>query len=83
MLDGVKGHMVSHIAEWDTLKKMWDAVLNLYHNSTTNKKLILKEKLRNTWTNKGVDVVSYLTRLRLVKDELVVVGDKLNDDELV
>ncbi|KAH9294831.1 hypothetical protein KI387_038419, partial [Taxus chinensis] len=33
--------------------------------------------------NKGEDVTSYLTRLRIFKDELAAVGDKPSDDELV
>lgn len=83
ILDGVKDHIAPHIAELDTPKKMWDAILNLYQNATTNWKLILGEKLMNTRMNKGEDVTSYLTILRLVKDELVAIGDKPSDDELV
>ena len=30
ILDGVKDHIVPHISELDTMKKMWDAILNLY-----------------------------------------------------
>ncbi|KAH9321246.1 hypothetical protein KI387_015885, partial [Taxus chinensis] len=82
VLDGVKDHIVPHISELDMAKKMWDAILNLYQNATTNRKLILREKLKNTQMNKGEDVTSYLTRLRLVKDELAAVGDKPDDDEL-
>ena len=33
--------------------------------------------------NKGEDLTSYLTKIRLVKDELVVVGEKVDDDELI
>ena len=33
--------------------------------------------------NEGEDVTSYLTKLRLVKDELAVVGDSPSDDKLV
>lgn len=47
ILDSVKDHIVLHIIELDTTKKMWDAIINLYQNATTNKKLILKENLRN------------------------------------
>lgn len=83
ILDGVKDHIVPHIAELDTTKKMWDAILNLYQNATTNWKLILREKMRNARMNKGEDVTSYLTRLKLIKDELVAIGDKPSDDELV
>jgi hypothetical protein len=73
ILDGVKDHILPHITELDTAKKMWDVILNLYHNVTTNQKLILRENLRNTRMIKGEDVTSYLTRLRLVKDELATV----------
>ena len=83
ILDGVKDSIIPHISELDTMKKMWDAILNMYQNATTNKKMILKDKLNNTQMNQGEDVTSYLTRLRLVKDELVVVGDSASDDELV
>ena len=51
ILDGVEDHIVPHISELDTAKKMWDAILNLYQNATTNKKMILREKLKNTWMN--------------------------------
>ena len=33
--------------------------------------------------NQGEDVTSYLTRLKLVKDELATVGDSPSEDELV
>ena len=51
ILDGVKDHIVPHISELDTAKKMWDAILNLYQNATTNRKMILREKLKNTRMN--------------------------------
>ena len=44
ILDGVKDHIVPHIVELHTVKKMWDAILN----ATTNRKMILREKLKNT-----------------------------------
>ena len=47
ILDGVKDHIVSHIVELDTAK-MWDVILNLYQNSTMNRKMIFREKLKNT-----------------------------------
>ena len=83
ILDGVKDHIVPHISELDRAKKMWDAILNLYQNATTNRKMILKEKLKNTQMNQGEDVTSYLTKLRIVKDELATIGDNLVDDGLV
>ena len=62
---------------------MWDAIMNIHQNANTNKKIILKEKLKNTWMNQGEDVTSYLTRLKIFKDKLATVGDSPSDDELV
>ena len=75
ILDGVKDHIIPHISELDIGKKIWDAILSLYQNATTNRKMILREKLKNTQMNHGEDVTSYLTKLRLVKDELAAIGD--------
>ena len=52
-------------------------------NATTNRKIILKEKLKNTQMNQGEDVTTHLTKLRQVKDELATIGDSASDDELV
>ena len=83
ILDGVKDHIVTHIVELDTMKKMWDAIFNLYENATTNRKMTLRDKLKNTQMNKEEDVTSYLSRLKLFKDELVVVGNSSSDNDLV
>ena len=83
ILYGVNDHIVPHIIDLDTMKKVWDVILNMYKNAPTNKKLIIMEKLRNTRMNDGEDIVSYLTRLRLIIYELVVVGNKLDDCKLI
>jgi len=38
ILDSVKDHIVPHIIELNTMKKMWDAIMNLYQNATMNRK---------------------------------------------
>ena len=48
ILDGAKDHIVPHISKLDIAKKMWDVILNLYQNATTNRKMIFREKLKNT-----------------------------------
>ena len=47
ILNGVKDHIATHIAEKDTTKEMWDTIVNLYQNPTKNRKMILKEKMRD------------------------------------
>jgi hypothetical protein len=83
IMDGVKDHIVPHLSGLDTTRKMWEAIIKLYQNSNLNRKMVLKEKLRNTKMGKGESVSSYLTKLRQVKDELAVVGDNVDGTELV
>jgi 2-phosphoglycerate kinase len=71
ILDGVKDHLIPHLAENLTAKEMWDALINLYENE--NRKMALRDKLHSTRMAKGESVASYLTKLRQVKDELASV----------
>jgi hypothetical protein len=82
-LDGVKNHLIPHLAEKKTSKEMWDAPKNLYEAKNENRKMALKDKLHDTKMGKGESVPSYLTRVVEVKDELVAVGEVISDSELV
>jgi hypothetical protein len=83
ILDGVKDHLIPHLAEKKTTKEMWNALKNLYEVKNENRKMALKDKLHDTKMGKGESVVSYLTRVAQVKDELAVVGEVISDSELV
>jgi 2-phosphoglycerate kinase len=74
ILDGVKDHLIPHLAEKKTTKEMWDALKNLYEVKNENQKMALKDKLHDTKMGKGESVSSYLTWVAQVKDELVAVG---------
>jgi hypothetical protein len=45
--------------------------------------MVLRERMRSTKMEKGESVVQYLTRLTQIMDELVAVGTKIGDFELV
>ena len=45
--------------------------------------MVLQERMCTTRMAKGEGVVPYLTRLTQIRDELVVVGSKTEDEELV
>lgn len=48
-----------------------------------NWKIILGEKLISTRQKKGENVVSYLTCIMLVKDELATIGENVDDKDFV
>jgi hypothetical protein len=42
ILDGVKNHLIPHLAEKKTTKEMWDALKNLYETENENRKMALE-----------------------------------------
>ena len=83
ILDGVKDHLIPHLAEKKTAKEMWEALKNLFEAKNENWKMALKAKLHDTKMGKEESVSSYLTQVAQVKYELVVVGEVISDSELV
>jgi hypothetical protein len=45
--------------------------------------MLLREKLRSTKMAKGESVVTYLTKFTQIRDELAVVGEAVDEIELV
>jgi hypothetical protein len=82
ILDGVKDHLIPHLVEKKTSKKMCDTLKNLFEVKNENRKNALKAKLHDTKMGKEESVYSYLTRVSQVKYELVVVGEVISDSDL-
>jgi hypothetical protein len=53
ILDGVKDHLIHHLAEKKRAKEMWDALKNLYEPKNENRKMALKDKLHDTKMGRG------------------------------
>ena len=54
---------------------MWDALTGLFQSSNENRKMVLREKLKSIKMAKGEVLISYLTRISQVRDELAAVGE--------
>jgi hypothetical protein len=62
---------------------MYDALVGLYQSGNTNRKLILRHKLRSVEMSKSDTVASYLMRITQIRDQLVAIGEAVDDTELV
>ena len=83
ILDAVKDHVIPHILSKTRAYGMWDALTSLFQSSNENRKMVLREKLKNIKIVKGEVVISYLTRVSQVRDELVALGEVVPIAELV
>ena len=70
ILDAIKGHVIPHIYGKDYAHQMWTTLTNLYQSSNENQNMVLREKLKSTWMNKGENMVSNLPMITQVQDEV-------------
>jgi hypothetical protein len=83
ILDGIKDHVVPRVSRKTTAKYMWKALSDLYQNKNENRVMALCKQLRGTNMAKVEGVISYLTRITQIRNELVVVGATVDKSELV
>lgn len=80
ILDGVKDHLIPHLSRKDTTWKMMEALKGLFQSKNENRKMLPREKLRDTKLTNSHTVTTYLSQVR---DELIAIGEKVDDSELV
>ena len=66
-----------------TLYAMWKALKDLYQNSSDQRKLALKDKLRKIKCERDETISMYLTKLITCRDELASVGVMTSDEDMV
>ena len=83
ILDGIRDHLIPHVAEKNSSYEMWNTFKGLYEAKNENWIMALKKKLRGTKMAKGEGVAYFLPRVAQVKDDLATVGEVISDLELV
>lgn len=74
ILDVVKDHVVPHIAEKNTARKMWETLTTLYQGSSMQRKMLLENQLRQYQMQKGEEIDPFLLRLQGIRNQLTFVG---------
>jgi hypothetical protein len=81
--DSVKDHLIPHISELQTSRKMYEALNKLYESKHISLNLTLRNQLRNMKMENSKSVSSYLMRVSQIRDQLAAIGDVISDKELV
>ncbi|WP_316443002.1 hypothetical protein, partial [Escherichia coli] len=83
LLEGVKDHIVSSLHGKASPYLMWKALTDLFQSKSDQRKLALKDKLRNIKCENGDSMPRYLTKFTQCGDELGSVGVTVDDEDLV
>ena len=82
IMDGIKDHVIPHVRGKDYAFQMWTALTGLYQSSNENRTMVLKEKLKAIKMANSKSVVTYLTKLSSIRDELAAIGETIASTEL-
>ena len=83
LLEAVKDQIVSSLHGKAYPFLMWKALTDLFQSKSDQRKLALKDKLKNIKMEKGDSIPKYLTKFIQCRDELGSVGVTVDDEELV
>ena len=83
LLEGVKDHIVSSLHGKASPFLMWKAMIDLFQSKSDQRKLVLKDKIRNIKMEKGDNMPKYLMKFIQCRDELGSVGVTIDDEDLV
>ena len=83
IVDSIKDHLISQVSSKKTPKQNGDAFSKMYEGKNINKKMNLSTQLKGDKMRKGEFVQDYVTRISRIKEKLSVIGDTLDEDELV
>jgi len=75
--------LISHVTGKTNAYEMWESLTKLYQITNENRNMVLREKLKSIRMTKVENMITYLTRLTQVRDEVGVVGEAINYSELV
>jgi hypothetical protein len=83
ILDSIKDHFIPHLTGKQNAYEMRESLTKLYQSTNENRKMVFREKLKSIKMTKAENVVTYLTTLTQVRDELGAMGEAIVDNELV
>jgi hypothetical protein len=83
ILDSLKDHLIPHLSYKKTNKEIFDALVGLFQSTNMNKKIVLINKLISMQMSRSNNVTIYFMRITQVCDQIVAIGEKTNDVELV
>ena len=62
---------------------MWTTLTMLYQGSFVQRKILLENQMRMFQMHKGEEIDPFLFRLQTIRDQLIAMGETLNDGLMV
>jgi hypothetical protein len=83
IFDSVKNSIIPAMTSLMNAKGCMDTLVNLYEKHSLSQKRTLKNKIKYLKMEKGELVASFCSRIAQIRDQLLVIGVTVDDDDLV
>jgi hypothetical protein len=83
IVDSIKDHLIPYISHLDSLKKMYDALTNLFSAINIGQVTSLKNELCDMKMNDDDNITSYFVRISQLRDQLKATEEIISEKELV
>jgi hypothetical protein len=83
IFDSVKDSIMPTMTSLLTAKDCMDTLVNLYEKQAPSQKGTLKHKLKYLKMDKSESIASFCSRIAQIRDQLLVTGVTVDDDDLV
>jgi hypothetical protein len=83
IVESIKDHLIPYISHLDSLKKMYDALTNLFSVRNIGQVMSLKNELREMKMNDEDNITSYFVRISQFRDQLQAIEEIISEKELV
>jgi hypothetical protein len=83
IVDSIKDHLIPYISHIESLKKMYDALTNLFSVRNIGQVMSLKNELRDMKMNDDDIITSYFVRISQLRDQLQAIEEITSEKELV
>ena len=69
----IKDHLIPHVSSFKTSKEVYDALTKMFEGKNINRKMTLRNQLKNVKIQNSETISSYITRVAQIKEQLGVV----------
>jgi hypothetical protein len=83
IVESIKDHLIPYISHLDSLKKMYDALTNLFSIRNIGQVMSLKNELCDMKMNDEDSITSYFVRISQLRDQLQAIEEIISEKELV
>ena len=79
--DSIKDHLIPQVSSLKTLNAMFDALTKLFEGNNINRKMTLRNQLKNVKIQNAETIQSYFTRVSQIKEQLEAVHEEVENAE--